>query len=180
MAFAVYRKSVLAWLRTPAAAVTVISAVLLLVNAVFSFTVAASQDRDVSLIKFRKGQGGDWRGNDPVFMFSKASEDLDTFRSRLPDEEAVNKTLSAIYAEGKRLGLKITKGTYKSDTIKKARISRYVVTLPVEGGYAHIKRFIAYLDATSEMVVIEDMALTKGSASGSVITIQLSLSAYYR
>ena len=63
---------------------------------------------------------------------------------------------------------------------KGASVDRMRITMSLQGSYEDIRRFIYQVESGTDFIVIDTVALRQGAESGSPLTLDLTLSTYYR
>ncbi len=63
---------------------------------------------------------------------------------------------------------------------KGASVDRMRITMSLQGSYEDIRRFIYQVEAGTDFIVIDTVALRQGVEPGSPLTLDLTLSTYYR
>lgn len=85
--------------------------------------------------------------------------------------------LLELAAEG---GLKLTTGDYRLLAGKEKLFDRYVLTLPVQGGYHELRRYLAALRAEFPAIAIEDVSLRRDNIGAGQVDAQLRLVIFSR
>jgi Tfp pilus assembly protein PilO len=68
----------------------------------------------------------------------------------------------------------------KPEQIKDSPLARLTITTSLHGNYEDIRRFIYQLESGTDFIVIDSVALQQGSEAGAPLTLDVSLSTYYR
>lgn len=76
--------------------------------------------------------------------------------------------------------IRINRRSADTDTNRQGSLSRLRTTMALDGDYDNIRRFIYELEAGSDFVVIDGVALAQDAQPGSPLTLTLGLSTYYR
>lgn len=66
------------------------------------------------------------------------------------------------------------------DLDKDASLVRMRISMALRGNYEDIRRFIYQVESGTDFIVIDSVALRQGTEPGSPLTLDLSLSTYYR
>ena len=66
------------------------------------------------------------------------------------------------------------------DDDKESTLRRMRMTMSLQGEYDDIRRFVYQVESGSDFIVIDSIALRQGSEAGSRLTLDLTLSTYYR
>ena len=78
-----------------------------------------------------------------------------------------------------QFSLQSTQITYQNEILKNEGIERYGTTLPLEGGYANLRKFIQALEKSEKFLVIERVALGEGQEGGVMIQLNITLATYF-
>lgn len=63
---------------------------------------------------------------------------------------------------------------------KGASVDRMRITMSLQGSYEDIRRFIYQVESGTDFIVIDSVALRQGVEAGAPLTLDLTLSTYYR
>jgi Tfp pilus assembly protein PilO len=63
---------------------------------------------------------------------------------------------------------------------KVASVDRMRITMSLQGSYEDIRRFIYQVESGADFIVIDSVALRQGVEAGAPLTLDLTLSTYYR
>lgn len=105
---------------------------------------------------------------------------IEKFTEALPEEGELTSILNEVFKAALRNGVNIPTGAYNPVPPKEGRASRYVFTLPVEGRYADLKRFLYELESSPRPLVVEEVTLSSSRAGESRIGLGIKISVYYR
>lgn len=111
---------------------------------------------------------------------SMAAARVKEFREGLPDARDLTSILNEVFVSAGRNGIRIPSGAYDPSPSKDGHASKYVFTLPVEGRYADLKRFLYELESSQSPLVVEDITLSGSRAGESGIGLGIKMSVYYR
>jgi len=78
-----------------------------------------------------------------------------------------------------QFNLQSTQITYTNEILKNERIERYGTTLPLQGGYANLRKFIQALEKSEKFLVIERVALGEGQEGGVMLQLNITLATYF-
>lgn len=109
-----------------------------------------------------------------------AAARIEKFREELPTEGELTSILSEVFEAAGRNGIKIPSGAYSPALSGQGRASQYVFTLPVEGRYADLKKFLYELESNPRPLVVEEVTLSDSRAGESSIGLGIKISVYYR
>ena len=108
------------------------------------------------------------------------ASDMERFYSTLVGTEKANllPTLEAIEELARSPGLKTGGRTLRRDQIKEAPIERVAVTLPLEGSYAQLVRFLGEVERSPRFLTVDRVAMRAQEGRGT--SLQVELSTYLR
>jgi Tfp pilus assembly protein PilO len=69
--------------------------------------------------------------------------------------------------------------TYANEILEDEGIERFAMTVPLEGGYANLRKFLHAVENSEEFLVIERVALREGEEGGVVLSLQITLATYF-
>jgi Tfp pilus assembly protein PilO len=142
------------------------------------------------------------RAQDVGVRLARATQEYRGARATLEGRERTDKQLERFYAEvlprdqaaARRITyLKLAQLARDADLLyerrsfttdegeKDSTLTRLDISVPLNGEYGDIRRFIHTLETAPEFIVIRDVAVAKGSDDkNSWLTLTLNLSTYYR
>lgn len=68
---------------------------------------------------------------------------------------------------------------YENEILEDEAIERYAIVVPLEGGYASLRRFIQAVESSERFLVVERVALAQGEQGGSVLQLNITLATYF-
>lgn len=158
-------------MRSRAGIVGIISVIVIALNVAFGAAVIGRQDEKIASLQesISRGRGAG---------LAETSDGIGAFKKTLPDKLGLTKVIDKVLASARANGVKISEGNYAPETIKDAEFSRYSISLPVEGNYPGIKRFIYELESMTDLIIVEEVSLSGSKGSGA-IGLNIRISAYY-
>lgn len=69
--------------------------------------------------------------------------------------------------------------TYANEILEDEGIERFAMTVPLEGGYANLRKFLHAVENSEEFLVIERVALAEGDEGGVVLSLTITLATYF-
>jgi type IV pilus assembly protein PilO len=121
------------------------------------------------------GAGGD---GTVASVYSRGIADLASYRERIPLKKEFTRLMMGIFEEAANNGLKVQGITYKPETLKDENLVVYGVSMSLGGKYAGVKSFISDLQCMSEIVTIDSLSLSSGSATEESVNLKMQLSVY--
>ncbi|MBI5454126.1 MAG: type 4a pilus biogenesis protein PilO [Deltaproteobacteria bacterium] len=158
-------------LKSRAGIVGIVSLIVIAFNIAYGAIVIERQEEDIARLQASVSRG---RGAG----LAETSDGIVAFKKTLPDKLGLTKVIDKVLASARANGIKIHEGNYAPETIKDAEFSRYSISLPVEGNYPGIKRFIYELESMRDLIIVEEVSLSGAKGSGS-IGLNIRISAYY-
>ncbi|MBI5492849.1 MAG: type 4a pilus biogenesis protein PilO [Deltaproteobacteria bacterium] len=158
-------------LKKPPVLLLVFSVLLIAADIIFGLKVIGAQRTELSSLEDRVSR---------LRPGSGAASSVDSFKKGLPDANELTGILKEVLESARRNDLKAPAGSYSPEAVKDTDISRYTISLPVEGRYQQIKRFIYEIESSKRPVVIEEITLASGRGEDGAIGLNIRLSAYYR
>ncbi|MCK4738385.1 MAG: type 4a pilus biogenesis protein PilO [Deltaproteobacteria bacterium] len=125
-------------------------------------------------------KSGDVSGEDALaYLVSKTQADVAKFKASLPSKEALTTLLKDVYKSAKRNKVKIPEGSYSPKTVEEASILKYTISLPVEGRYKDIKKFVYDIETLKRPLVVDEISFSRSKGSKGVVALHIQLSAYF-
>lgn len=92
---------------------------------------------------------------------------------RFPDEKQLNAELGRIIEMAGEEGLRVPTGEYRLIPGKDGLFDRYVLSLPVKGSYAVIRRYVASVRKQFPDIAVEDIGLRRENIGTAELEAQL-------
>lgn len=90
----------------------------------------------------------------------------------------VTRWIERIYATAAATRLSLARGEYALAPVADTRLSRYQITLPVQGDYARIRRFVAATQAAVPNLSLDELTLERQDIGDSQVVGHLRFSLY--
>ncbi|MGE3979219.1 MAG: type 4a pilus biogenesis protein PilO, partial [Nitrospira sp.] len=111
----------------------------------------------------------------------KAKKDLSRVWAVLPAERDFTPLALGISDEAKRDRVTLPALSYKTEPTLVANTSKGLLHGPMTGRYEDLRRFIYGLETAEELVLIEDLELTRsGGAQDALLTFNIRIATYLR
>jgi Tfp pilus assembly protein PilO len=68
---------------------------------------------------------------------------------------------------------------YENEILEDEAIERYAIVVPLEAGYASLRRFIQAVESSERFLVVERVALAQGELGGSLLQLNITLATYF-
>lgn len=154
-----------------------ISAFLVAANLSFSFIIS-SQDRELAGYEYRIDELKSLSSPRHGGSLATAAR-IEKFKRALPEKGELTSILEEIFEAARRNDITVLSGAYDS-AHREGGASRYVFTMPVEGRYSGLKRFLYELESSGRPLVVEEVTLSGSRAGKSGIGLNMKISVYYR
>lgn len=92
---------------------------------------------------------------------------------RFPSEPQRNATLARLLEIARNQGLQVPTGDYRLTASKDGPLERYVLNLPVKGGYLPIRRYVASVRAEFADLAVDEIALRREHIGAGEVEAQL-------
>ena len=115
---------------------------------------------------------------DVATVYSRGMDDLKKLSSRIPAKRQFPRVLGDILDAAASSAVVTGNVSYKPQAVKDRDLLAYGVSMTVGGSYAAIKSFLGDLQKNSEMIVIEDISLTKTDLYEENVVMDLRLTVY--
>ncbi len=100
-------------------------------------------------------------------------EILSTRKERLVDVQQELEQLA------KRFSIDVDSVTYDNELLRDAELDKLVMTVPLEGGYANLRKFLQAVEASERFLVVERVALSEGKQGGVMLELSITLTTYF-
>ncbi|MDD5772851.1 MAG: type 4a pilus biogenesis protein PilO [bacterium] len=109
---------------------------------------------------------------------SNIKSDLDKFDLILPRHEEITRLIQELPNIAEKTGVKVS-GVKYQPFVKDEGYNRLSFSLPVEGKYSNIRKFIYELETMRKIIWIERLAIRTSYSVREELTIQLTMSTYF-
>lgn len=167
------------WRKAPFTIGAVIVLVVIAANVLFSWVILKKQGLEIAQLEESVRALSKGKGAKSGVNLAQLMEDVERFKKRLPQEKKLTRILGGIFSVAKKNGLVVPTGEYEALTSKETDISRYTITIPVEGRYSQIKKFIYDVETLRYPLAIEDVTLTSSRALDGNIGLKVRVSVYF-
>jgi type IV pilus assembly protein PilO len=115
---------------------------------------------------------------DVATVYRRGVDDLKKLESRIPVKRQFPRVLGDILDAAATSGVVTGNVSYKPQLVKDHDLLAYGVSMAVGGSYAAVKSFLGDLQKSSEMVVIDDIALANSDLYEENVVLDLKLTVY--
>jgi hypothetical protein len=68
---------------------------------------------------------------------------------------------------------------FDNELLREEELDKLVMTVPLEGGYANLRRFLQAVENSEKFLVVERVALGEGKRGGVMLQLSISLATYF-
>ncbi len=118
----------------------------------------------------------------PQSIFRRGQTDLQSFREMVPLRSEYPALMSDLYLLASKAGLDIERISYDPKIVTEAELLRYGLVFSVAGDYGQVKKFVHFLEQSSRLIAIEEIALNSGEndEGKTSVMLRLRLSTYLK
>jgi Tfp pilus assembly protein PilO len=111
----------------------------------------------------------------------KAEDDLRYLRREVLSTRS--QRMVAVQSElddlSKQFGIDLESVSYDNEILVDEKLDRFVTTVPLEGGYSALRRFLQAVEHSSRFLLVERVALGKGKEGGVLLQLNITLATYF-
>jgi len=100
-------------------------------------------------------------------------EVLSTRRKRMVDVQIELTELA------QRFSIDVDSINFDSELLQEEELDKLVMTVPLEGGYANLRKFLQAVEASDKFLVVERVALGEGKRGGVLLELSITLATYF-
>jgi type IV pilus assembly protein PilO len=115
---------------------------------------------------------------DVATVYRRGLDDLKKLEARIPVKRQFPRVLGDILDAAAASAVVTGNVSYKPQTVKDRDLLAYGVSMSVGGSYAAVKSFLGDLQKNSEMIVIDDVALSNNDLYEENVVMDLRLTVY--
>lgn len=78
-----------------------------------------------------------------------------------------------------RFGTTFDQMRFENEVLLDEELERFAIVVPLEGGYANLRRFIQAIEGTGRFLVIERVVLGQGGDGGSLLQLNITVATYF-
>ena len=79
----------------------------------------------------------------------------------------------------RQFGVNLDRMEIENEPIPAAGVERFAMTLPLEGGYANLRRFLRAVEESEKFLIVEHVALGTGKEGGVLLQLNITLATYF-
>ena len=78
-----------------------------------------------------------------------------------------------------QFGIDLDSVTFDSELLNEEELDKLVMVVPLEGGYANLRRFLQAVESSDKFLVVERVSLGEGKRGGVMLQLSISLATYF-
>ncbi len=112
---------------------------------------------------------------------ARATEDLETLRTKVLStrERRMIEVQLELARIARQFGINLQRVQYENESLEDGAIERFAMVVPLEGGYANLRKFIRSVEDSDKFLVIEQVGLATAQDGGSLIELNITLATYF-
>lgn len=116
-----------------------------------------------------------------VAALEKATEDLETLRTGVLStrERRMIEVQLELARIAKQFGINLQRVKYENEILEDGAIERFAMVVPLEGGYASLRKFLRAVEDSDKFLVIEQVGLATARDGGALIELNITLATYF-
>jgi Tfp pilus assembly protein PilO len=112
---------------------------------------------------------------------SQAEEDLKYLRRSVLSsrEQRMVEVQEEVKAIADQFRIDYNAVNYNNEVLEEEELDRMQITVPLEGGYSALRRFLQAVEQSSKFLIVERVALAKGKQGGVMLQLNITLATYF-
>lgn len=78
-----------------------------------------------------------------------------------------------------RFSIDLAQITFDNEELHNEELDRFVMTVPLEGSYASLRRFLEAIEGSDKFILVEQVALGEGKQGGVQLELRITLATYF-
>lgn len=117
--------------------------------------------------------------NDASTIYRRGKADLEQLKVHIPHKSQFPRLLGGIFDTAASDGVRVGAVSYKPAVVKEnTALLSYGITLSVSGSYAGVKNFLADMQKSEELIVLDGMAMSNNDPYEENVIMDLRLTLY--
>jgi type IV pilus assembly protein PilO len=117
--------------------------------------------------------------NDASTIYRRGKADLEQLKAHIPHKSQFPRLLGGVFDTAASDGVKVRSVTYKPAVVKEnTALLTYDITLSVSGSYAAVKNFLADMQKSGELIVIDGLTMGNNDPYEENVAMDLRLTVY--
>jgi Tfp pilus assembly protein PilO len=79
----------------------------------------------------------------------------------------------------RQFGIDLLSVNYNNEILYDEKLERFQITVPLEGGYSALRRFLQAVEHSSKFLLVERVALGTGKEGGVILQLNITLATYF-
>ena len=116
----------------------------------------------------------------PNTVYRRGIADLNKFRTLIPPRDGLTDLVAELFRVAEKAHITISQIHYDPKELKDYDLLEYGLAFSISGSYQQLKTFIALIEASKRLIVIEGIAIRSDLRSGNQGSLQLHLATYFQ
>jgi Tfp pilus assembly protein PilO len=78
-----------------------------------------------------------------------------------------------------RFGIDVESVTFANELLEDEELDKLIMVVPLEGGYANLRKFLQAVESSSKFLVVEKVSLGQGKRGGVMLELSITLATYF-
>ena len=111
----------------------------------------------------------------------KAEADLATLREEVLStrQQRMIEVQLELAALAEQFSIDVESIGFENELLYEEELDKLVMVVPLEGGYANLRRFLQAVEGSEKFLVVERVALGEGKSGGVMLQLSISLATYF-
>ena len=111
---------------------------------------------------------------------AQTTTSANAFVARLPLRTDLPLVLATVLQQARAAGLSLDQGAYDMSSGKSKRVGRYVISLPVQGTYPQLRRFVDATLLAVPAASVESLRLAREKVGSATVTAEIKFTVFVR
>lgn len=94
-------------------------------------------------------------------------------------EERMVEVQAEVEQLARQFGINLDSVTYKNQRLEDEQLDRIEIVVPLEGGYANLRRFLQAVESSDKFLVVERVGLVRGKEGGQLLQLNITMATYF-
>jgi Tfp pilus assembly protein PilO len=140
-----------------------------------------SEENSPRVEKFRREEADVKAREEYLAALQRAEADLNRLRSEvlLTRAHAMIGVQLELARLARQFNINLQKVQYSNEKFEEEAVERFAMVVPLEGGYANLRKFLQAVESSQKFLVVEQVGLGTGRAGGVLLELNITLVSYF-
>lgn len=115
----------------------------------------------------------------PNTVYRRGIDDLNKFRALIPPRDGLTDLVAELFRVAEKAHITISQINYDPKVLEEYGLLEYGLAFSISGSYTQLKKFIALIETSERLIVIEGITIRSDLRSGNQGNLQLHLATYF-